>query len=70
MLVEEKLILVEGLPSAGKTTVSRLVNQYLVEQGVKTEYFEEGAYNHPADFEAVAYFDERGFRKLLAQNKQ
>lgn len=34
--MEKKLIMVEGLPSAGKTTVSRLVNQYLMEQGART----------------------------------
>ncbi|MBM7556315.1 KTI12 family protein [Halanaerobacter jeridensis] len=39
MLGEENLILVEGLPSAGKTTVSRSVNQYLVEQEGKDRIF-------------------------------
>jgi hypothetical protein len=48
------LVLVEGLPGAGKTTTARLVEEWLRTRGHDARYFGELRTDHPVDFEAVA----------------
>ncbi|EWT04995.1 hypothetical protein N864_08125 [Intrasporangium chromatireducens Q5-1] len=49
-----QLIMVEGLPGAGKSTTAHLVTEWLVEQGLCVGSFPEGRTDHPVDFEQVA----------------
>lgn len=59
-----KLIIVEGLPGAGKSTTAQMVYNILKEKGVNAEFYGEGNYKHPADFDGVAYFNSDDFNIL------
>lgn len=59
-----KLIIIEGLPGLGKSTTARMVYDILKSKGIKSELFSEGDYNHPADYDGVAYFSDGDFNKL------
>lgn len=59
--METKLIIVEGLPGSGKSTTAQKVYDILKDRGINTEFYWEGNYNHPADFEGVAYFNSEDF---------
>lgn len=63
-----KLIIIEGLPGSGKSTTAKIVQDILKENGVKTELYSEGDYNHPADFDGVSYFRYDDFYKLKQNN--
>ena len=67
MMVETKLILVEGLPGSGKTTTARFVADWLKQRGVETAVFLEGNLDHPADVESVSCLDEQEYANLKAQ---
>lgn len=59
-----KLIVIEGLPGSGKSTAAQKVYDILKEKGINTELYCEGNYNHPADFDGVAYFSSEDFNML------
>lgn len=59
-----KLIIVEGLPGSGKSTTAQMVYDILKEKGINTEFYSEGNYKHPADFDGVAYFNSEDFNML------
>jgi hypothetical protein len=59
-----KLIIVEGLPGSGKSTTAQNVYEILKNKGINTELYCEGNYNHPADFDGVAYFNSEDFNLL------
>jgi Cdc6-like AAA superfamily ATPase len=59
-----KLIIVEGLPGAGKSTTAQHVSAILNAKGIDTELYSEGNFNHPVDFDGVAYFDSEEFNIL------
>lgn len=59
-----KLIIVEGLPGSGKSTTAQMVYDILKEKGINTEFYCEGNYKHPADFDGVAYFNGEDFNIL------
>ncbi len=75
-----KLVIVEGIPGAGKTTTARFVRDWLDGQGLQPRLYLEGDLEHPADFESgaclsPAQYDRLlasfpGARPLLEQNKQ
>ena len=62
-----KLILVEGVPGSGKTTIAQHIQETLEAQGVRHHLFLEGHPDHPADYEATAYFSAQEFAHLLQQ---
>lgn len=66
-MTDTKLILVEGLPGSGKTTMARFIAGWLEQQGVQTDLFLEGNVDHPADFEFVARLDEQEYADLKAR---
>lgn len=59
-----KLIIVEGLPGSGKSTAAQMVFDILKSKGIDCELYSEGDFNHPADFDGVAYFDREEFNIL------
>jgi len=59
-----KLIIIEGLPGSGKSTAAQKVYDILKEKDINTELYCEGNYNHPADFDGVAYFSSEDFNML------
>lgn len=69
--MNRRLIIVEGLPGAGKTTVSKIINEYLNNKNMDCRYFQEGDLDHPADYDGVSYFKKEDFvEKLKIFNKK
>ena len=66
-MANSKLILVEGIPGSGKTTTARFVCDWLEQHGQFAILFQEGDWNHPADFESVACLDEHDYAEIRAQ---
>lgn len=52
--MENKLILVEGIPGAGKTTTARRIKKKIMSEGKNVILYEEGM-SHPADMAWNAY---------------
>ncbi|RSK26807.1 hypothetical protein EJF36_07990 [Bacillus sp. HMF5848] len=61
-----KLIIVEGIPGSGKSTLSQSIHGTLHKHKIKSELFLEGDLHHPADFESVACMSRQQFDKLQA----
>ncbi|UQQ35326.1 hypothetical protein [Paenibacillus polymyxa] len=49
-----KLVMVEGIPGSGKSTLSRYIQDTLNTHRIESELFLEGNLRHPADYESVA----------------
>ncbi|TKJ88911.1 hypothetical protein PaeCFBP13512_16925 [Paenibacillus sp. CFBP13512] len=62
-----KLIMVEGLMGAGKTSTASFIQKYLEQQHIQASVFLEGDLDHPVDFESVACLNEDEYRSLLQQ---
>jgi hypothetical protein len=59
-----KLIIIEGLPGSGKTTIAKMINEYLVSKGIKTDLYLEDD-QHPADLEWHACIPKDMYNKML-----
>lgn len=59
-----KLIIVEGLPGSGKSTAAKIIHNLIQSKGIDVQLFSEGDYNHPADFDGVAFFNRKEFCEL------
>ena len=64
--MENKLILVEGIPGAGKTTTARKIKDKLTSEGKKVILYEEGVL-HPADMAWNAYLNEEEYVDFLSK---
>lgn len=64
--MKTRLILIEGLPGSGKTTTAQLIHEILNEMNYKNELILEGNLDHPADYDSVAYFDDKEIEILLS----
>lgn len=49
MRKNSKLILVEGLCGTGKSTLAERLHRYLLEQGISSLFYDEGAKEHPVE---------------------
>ncbi len=63
-----RLIVVEGVPEAGKSTTAGFIKDHLDSLGVPARLYREGDLDHPADFESVARLDRAGYAALLARD--
>lgn len=59
MMLNTRLILVEGLPGSGKSTIGQLLGTQIQKKHMNTEWFSEGDIGHPIDWDAV--IDEESF---------
>lgn len=64
--MENKLILVEGIPGAGKTTTARKIKEKLISEGKDVILYEEGM-SHPADMAWNAYLNEEEYSSFLSK---
>ena len=62
-----RLILVEGLPGSGKSTMAEYIRDELSRQGHKAQLYLEGNLDHPADFESVTYLSAADYAALTEQ---
>ena len=62
------IILVEGLPGVGKTTISKLIKQVLQKNNIKSKLYLEGDKYQPADYEAVALLNEKEYENILKKH--
>jgi len=67
--MNSQLVLVEGIPGVGKTTMAKKIKEYLDKQNVQSKLYLEGDFNHPADYECVAYFDKEQYDHLIKKFK-
>lgn len=67
--MKTQLILVEGLPGSGKSTVARFVSEILAEKGIKAQLFLEGNVEHPADYDGVSFYRQDEFDQLLLDHE-
>ena len=65
--MQTKLILIEGIPGSGKTTIAGKVNNYLNAGNIKTQLFCEGDI-HPADLSWCAYIPLNEYENILSKN--
>ncbi|MGQ3477326.1 hypothetical protein [Paenibacillus sp. TY11] len=59
-----KLVIVEGIPGSGKSTLSRYIHDILNMHKIESELFLEGNLRHPADYESVACMPNQELDKL------
>jgi len=62
--MENRLILVEGIPGSGKTTTAKKLKEKLISEGKEVILYEEGA-SHPADMAWNAYLNEEEYDNFL-----
>jgi hypothetical protein len=60
-----RLIVVEGIPGSGKTTMARFVKNLLDDVRVANELFVEDNLDHPAEYESVAWFPRDEYEHFL-----
>ncbi|SDE66431.1 AAA domain-containing protein [Fontibacillus panacisegetis] len=64
-----KLIIIEGLPGSGKSTIAQLVSEILADRGIEVQLFQEGNLEHPADYDGVSFYRQDEFNQLLSDYK-
>ncbi len=62
---KSKLILLEGIPGSGKTTAGLRLQHFLEQRGLTSQFWREGNFDNPADFEGIACLRESGYQDLL-----
>ncbi|MTI67767.1 MAG: hypothetical protein FH753_14370 [Firmicutes bacterium] len=68
--MKNRLILIEGLPSSGKTTTTKMTHKVLNNLDIANKVFYEGDLDHPADYDGVSFFSEVEFYDLLSKYKK
>ncbi|MBS4538858.1 hypothetical protein GOQ27_10305 [Clostridium sp. D2Q-11] len=65
-----QLILIEGLPGSGKSTIAKITDEILNDLGIEHQTFREGNLNHPADYEGMACMTYKEFNELRSKFKK
>lgn len=65
-----KLIIFEGIPGSGKTTIAKKVNDYLLKHDIDTTVYLEGDIDHPVDLYGCAYLSHTLYEEILLQFKK
>ena len=68
-MTKNRLILVEGIPGSGKTTISNKIKEFLIEKGQKVVLYNEGEL-HPADMAWNALLPLEEYKELIEKNKE
>lgn len=62
--MKNRLFIVEGVPCTGKTSTSEFIANILKETDEKVLYFQEGASDHPADYNFHAYVTNKDLERF------
>lgn len=62
--MKHRLIIVEGLPCTGKSSLSQFIAETLSNKEYKVSHYDEGMVGHPADYEFHAFMTEDDFMGL------
>jgi hypothetical protein len=62
---KHRLIVVEGMPGSGKTSMARYIREQLEAAQVPNALFVESDLNHPAEYEGVAWFTRSDYTAFL-----
>lgn len=65
-----KLILAEGLPGSGKSTIAQITDEILNEIGIEHKLFCEGNLEHPADFDRVSCMNHQKYNELTNKHEK
>lgn len=65
--MKNRLILVEGMPGSGKTTISKKIRDYLVNKGIDVILYSEGDM-HPADMAWNALLTREEYNNAINEN--
>lgn len=67
--METKLILIEGIPGSGKSTIAKKISQHLETQNIRTALFCEGDI-HPADLAWCSYIPINEYKDIINKHPQ
>lgn len=67
--MKNRLILVEGIPGSGKTTVSQKIRDYLIDKRFDVKLYNEGDL-HPVDLAWNALLTKEEYSKLINENRE
>jgi len=67
--MKNRLILVEGIPGSGKSTIANKIKRYLEEQGIHVRLYSEGD-SHPADLAWNSYIPIADYQQILKSNEK
>src|SRR5689334_14423068 len=59
------LILLEGIPGSGKTTAGYHLQAFLERKGFPVQFWREGNFDNPADFEGIARLSISEYQSFL-----
>jgi len=65
--MKTKLIMIEGLPSSGKSTIAQITDEILNENETVHKIFYEGNLDHPADYDGVSFLNFQEFNELICK---
>lgn len=61
--MKNKLILIEGIPGSGKTTLAKRLKDYFIDEGYNVQLYNEGEM-HPADLAWIAYLTKEEYHQV------
>jgi adenylate kinase family enzyme len=64
-----RLILIEGIPGSGKSTISKKIRDYLINKGLDVDLYNEGDL-HPVDMAWNALLSQGEYEDLIRKNKE
>jgi hypothetical protein len=65
--MNSKLILLEGIPGSGKTTAAINLQSFLENNRISSNFWREGDFDHPADFEGMACLTKARYQDLVSR---
>ncbi|WP_160684526.1 AAA family ATPase [Clostridium sp. C2-6-12] len=67
--MKNRLILIEGIPGSGKSTISKKIRDYLINKGLDVDLYNEGDL-HPVDMAWNALLSQGEYEDLIRENKE
>lgn len=65
--MKTQLILIEGIPGSGKSTMAKRIHEWLSIQGYNVNLYNEGDIQHPIDLTWYAHFTTSDYEKVIIE---